>query len=100
MQCNVEYIWENWKGIHYDETSVLPVASAAFLDFIYCDKACRFTFSILSALWSLIDVYIYVFPVTVLAIFTELQVDSLLYCLIFGESVLNDAVAIVLSRYN
>ena len=42
--------------------------------------------------------YVYFFPVTVLAIFTELQVDSLLYCLIFGESVLNDAVAIVLSR--
>ncbi|XP_067841870.1 sodium/hydrogen exchanger 7 isoform X2 [Heptranchias perlo] len=36
-------------------------------------------------------------PVTVLAIFNELQVDVDLYALLFGESVLNDAVAIVLS---
>ncbi|NXP14709.1 SL9A6 protein, partial [Thinocorus orbignyianus] len=36
-------------------------------------------------------------PVTVLAIFHELQVDVELYALLFGESVLNDAVAIVLS---
>ncbi|MGH0136335.1 UNVERIFIED_CONTAM: hypothetical protein FKN15_036033 [Acipenser sinensis] len=36
-------------------------------------------------------------PVTVLAIFTELHVDADLYTLLFGESVLNDAVAIVLS---
>uniref|UniRef100_A0A8C9WIU3 Sodium/hydrogen exchanger n=1 Tax=Scleropages formosus TaxID=113540 RepID=A0A8C9WIU3_SCLFO len=36
-------------------------------------------------------------PVTVLAIFNELQVDADLYALLFGESVLNDAVAIVLS---
>ncbi|XP_063793523.1 sodium/hydrogen exchanger 6 [Pseudophryne corroboree] len=36
-------------------------------------------------------------PVTVLAIFNELQVDVELYALLFGESVLNDAVAIVLS---
>ncbi|KAM4662550.1 sodium/hydrogen exchanger 6 [Discoglossus pictus] len=36
-------------------------------------------------------------PVTVLAIFHELQVDVEVYALLFGESVLNDAVAIVLS---
>uniref|UniRef100_A0A674CXN1 Sodium/hydrogen exchanger n=1 Tax=Salmo trutta TaxID=8032 RepID=A0A674CXN1_SALTR len=36
-------------------------------------------------------------PVTVLAIFNELQVDVDLYVLLFGESVLNDAVAVVLS---
>ncbi|KAL5246821.1 hypothetical protein ACHWQZ_G018874 [Mnemiopsis leidyi] len=35
-------------------------------------------------------------PVTVLAIFAELNVDVDLYALIFGESVMNDAVAIVL----
>ena len=34
---------------------------------------------------------------TVLAIFTELHVDVDMYALIFGESVLNDAVAIVLT---
>lgn len=39
------------------------------------------------------------FSVTVLAIFHELNVDVTLYALIFGESVLNDAVAIVLSGY-
>ncbi|GCC36336.1 hypothetical protein chiPu_0014830 [Chiloscyllium punctatum] len=36
-------------------------------------------------------------PVTVLAIFHELDVDVQLYTLLFGESVLNDAVAIVLT---
>ncbi|XP_062309548.1 sodium/hydrogen exchanger 6-like isoform X2 [Osmerus eperlanus] len=36
-------------------------------------------------------------PVTVLAIFNELRVDVDLYALLFGESVLNDAVAIILS---
>lgn len=34
-------------------------------------------------------------PVTVIAIFTDLNVDVNLHALIFGESVLNDAVAIV-----
>lgn len=37
-------------------------------------------------------------PVTVLAIFHDLHVDHDLYSLVFGESVLNDAVAIVLFR--
>ncbi|NWW15437.1 SL9A9 protein, partial [Falcunculus frontatus] len=37
-------------------------------------------------------------PVTVLAIFHELNVDTGLYTLLFGESVLNDAVAIVLTH--
>lgn len=39
----------------------------------------------------------FLFAVTVLAIFNELQVDVDLYALLFGESVLNDAVAVVLS---
>lgn len=37
-------------------------------------------------------------PLTILAIFNDLRVDVNLYALVFGESVLNDAVAIVLSR--
>lgn len=37
--------------------------------------------------------------VTVLAIFSDLNVDMDLYALVFGESVLNDAVAIVLVQY-
>ncbi|RUS17420.1 Sodium/hydrogen exchanger family-domain-containing protein [Endogone sp. FLAS-F59071] len=36
-------------------------------------------------------------PVTILAIFSQLKVDPKLYSIIFGESILNDAVAIVLS---
>lgn len=38
-------------------------------------------------------------PVTVLAIFNDLHVDVNMYALVFGESVLNDAVAIVLVRW-
>ncbi|KAH3758972.1 sodium/hydrogen exchanger 3 protein [Pelomyxa schiedti] len=37
-------------------------------------------------------------PVATLALFLELNVDPLLYSLVFGESVLNDAIAIVLFR--
>merc|ERR1719489_261537 len=37
-------------------------------------------------------------PVTILAIFNDLNVDVNLYALVFGESVLNDAVAIVITR--
>ncbi|KPU73513.1 uncharacterized protein Dana_GF14455, isoform H [Drosophila ananassae] len=36
-------------------------------------------------------------PLTILAIFSDLRVDVNLYALVLGESVLNDAVAIVLS---
>ena len=36
-------------------------------------------------------------PVATLAIFQALNVDPLLYMLVFGESMLNDAVAIVLT---
>ncbi len=41
--------------------------------------------------------FVFCFVVTVLAIFNELHVDVDLYALLFGESVLNDAVAVVLS---
>jgi len=37
-------------------------------------------------------------PVSTLAVFAELKVDPTLFYLVFGESVLNDAVAIVLFR--
>jgi len=37
-------------------------------------------------------------PVTVIAIFNDLHVDQNLYALVFGESVINDAVAIVLAE--
>ncbi|KAK3062752.1 monovalent cation:H+ antiporter, CPA1 (nhx1), partial [Teratosphaeriaceae sp. CCFEE 6253] len=35
-------------------------------------------------------------PITILAIFNTYKVDPKLYTLIFGESILNDAIAIVL----
>lgn len=37
--------------------------------------------------------------VAIITLFTELNVNPQLYSLVFGESVLNDAVAIVLFRY-
>ena len=36
-------------------------------------------------------------PVATLAIFHALDVDQVLYMMVFGESVLNDAVSIVLT---
>lgn len=38
-------------------------------------------------------------PVATLAIFNSLKVDAILHTLVFGESVLNDAVSIVLTKY-
>ena len=38
-------------------------------------------------------------PVATLAIFQALDVDPILYMLVFGESMLNDAVSIVLTSY-
>lgn len=38
-------------------------------------------------------------PVATLAIFHALDVEPVLYMLVFGESVLNDAVSIVLTRW-
>lgn len=38
-------------------------------------------------------------PVTILAIFNQLKVDPKLYSVIFGESILNDAVSIVMFEY-
>ena len=42
--------------------------------------------------------HVAVAAVTVLAIFNDMNVDDRLYAMVFGESVLNDAVAIVLYR--
>ena len=36
-------------------------------------------------------------PVATLAIFSAMNIDQVLYMLVFGESILNDAVAIVLT---
>ena len=38
-------------------------------------------------------------PVATLAIFKALDVEPVLYMLVFGESILNDAVSIVLTTY-
>ena len=57
---------------------------------------CNFCFSHL--LFFPLLTYMYTCAVTVLAIFHDLKVDHDLYSLVFGESVMNDAVAIVLYR--
>jgi sodium/hydrogen exchanger-like protein 6/7 len=38
-------------------------------------------------------------PVTIISIFNQLKVEPSLYFIIFGESMLNDSVAIVLFEY-
>ncbi|WAR28637.1 SL9A7-like protein [Mya arenaria] len=65
----------------------LMFAITRFLPFEFTVNDCFFFGAIISA----------TDPVTVLAIFNDLNVDVTLYALVFGESVLNDAVAIVLS---
>ncbi|XP_060515933.1 sodium/hydrogen exchanger 6 [Cylas formicarius] len=70
-------------GLMYGCVQLMPArlaASFTFLDTLY-----------FGALISSTD------PLTILAIFNDLNVDVNLYALVFGESVLNDAVAIVLS---
>ena len=68
-------------GIMYGITRISYLSHFTFLD------AMRF-----GALISATD------PVTILAIFTDLHVDVNLYAIVFGESVLNDAVSIVITR--
>ncbi|CAB3368721.1 Hypothetical predicted protein [Cloeon dipterum] len=68
-------------AVMYGAVQLMPSSSSfTFLDLLYFG-------SIISA----------TDPVTVLAIFNDLHVDVNLYALVFGESVLNDAVAMVLS---
>nr|UAT87913.1 Slc9a6b [Atractoscion nobilis] len=71
--------------IMYGFVSFMKIVGQLGGDFYFTD--CLFFGAIVSA----------TDPVTVLAIFNELKVDVDLYALLFGESVLNDAVAIVLS---
>ena len=54
------------------------------IDFDFCSRPSSFSLAI--------D------PVAILSIFQVLNVDQLLYMLVFGESILNDAVAIVLTN--
>ncbi|XP_063700085.1 sodium/hydrogen exchanger 7 isoform X3 [Culicoides brevitarsis] len=70
-------------GLMYGVVQIMPErlsSSFTFLDTLY-----------FGALISPTD------PLTILAIFSDMHVDVNLYALVFGESVLNDAVAIVLS---
>ena len=64
--------------------------------FLQADVAYKLTLLESFAFGSLISA---VDPVATLAIFQALDVDAILYMLVFGESVLNDAVSIVLTRY-
>lgn len=64
--------------------------------FFQADVVYKLTFVESFAFGSLISA---VDPVATLAIFHALNVDQVLYMLVFGESILNDAVSIVLTRY-
>uniref|UniRef100_A0A3B4A6B4 Cation/H+ exchanger transmembrane domain-containing protein n=1 Tax=Periophthalmus magnuspinnatus TaxID=409849 RepID=A0A3B4A6B4_9GOBI len=79
------FIFTHILLIMYGFVSFMKVVGQLGGDFYFTD--CLFFGAIVSA----------TDPVTVLAIFNELKVDVDLYALLFGESVLNDAVAIVLS---
>lgn len=68
-------------GVMYSFIQLMPLLKFSFTDCLY-----------FGAIISATD------PVTVLAIFSDLHVDVNLYALVFGESVLNDAVAIVLAE--
>lgn len=72
-------------NLMYGVVKLMQVAGQLKDKFYYTD--CLFFGAIISA----------TDPVTVLAIFNELHADGDLYALLFGESVMNDAVAIVLS---
>ncbi|CAG01389.1 unnamed protein product, partial [Tetraodon nigroviridis] len=72
-------------NLMYGVVKLMEVAGQLADKFYYTD--CLFFGAIISA----------TDPVTVLAIFNELHADGDLYTLLFGESVMNDAVAIVLS---
>lgn len=70
---------------------VLPPQTAAQEDFTpKCSPSyCSFAFG---SLISAVD------PVATIAIFNALNVDPVLNMLVFGESILNDAVSIVLTK--
>ncbi|XP_020774407.1 sodium/hydrogen exchanger 7 [Boleophthalmus pectinirostris] len=72
-------------NLMYGVVKLMQVAGQLMDKFYYTD--CLFFGAIISA----------TDPVTVLAIFNDLHADGDLYALLFGESVMNDAVAIVLS---
>eukprot|EP00064_Thunnus_orientalis_P012121 superscaffoldBa00001818_g12155 len=73
------------RNLMYGVVKLMQVVGQLTDKFYYTD--CLFFGAIISA----------TDPVTVLAIFNELHADGDLYALLFGESVMNDAVAIVLS---
>ncbi|XP_072295470.1 sodium/hydrogen exchanger 7 [Eucyclogobius newberryi] len=72
-------------NLMYGVVKLMQVTGQLMEKFYYTD--CLFFGAIISA----------TDPVTMLAIFSELHADGDLHALLFGESVMNDAVAIVLS---
>jgi len=79
----------------------LTVTGVTLMHLVWHPKAWLWLSAVLMILVTVpcdIELWLYI-VVTVLAIFHDLNVDVDLYAMVFGESVLNDAVAIVLAKW-
>lgn len=103
MKCLQKYFFRNLGAIL--TFAIIGTTISAFLIGVLMYGAVKLWPATLSNSFTFLDTLYFgalispTDPLTILAIFSDLQVDVNLYALVFGESVLNDAVAIVLSGF-